>query len=118
MSKTTETIYTDFHKGRFFYSREKKIQDDWEENGENGKIQEPDSRDLHNLFVTAIENQGEDEIRIQTADKSRYQRIAGKYGIRGISLETKKVSAYEYGYIVRIKPKTLLAEADRFRCTW
>jgi hypothetical protein len=118
MFKTAASVYNDFYTGQFFYSKEKKKEDDKRKNDENGKIQEPDSHYLHNLFVTAVENLGEEEIRIHNEDVSKYRLFIDKYSIRGITIETKKVSAYQYEYLVRIKPKTLLGELDKFRCTW
>ena len=115
MNKFAEKIYIDFYKGLYFYSKEKKIEDENKENKENGKIQEPDSRNLHNLFVTPIEHYDKGELRIRTTDKSKYANLINKYALRGIRIETKKISAFEYEYMVHINTKTLLGELEKFR---
>lgn len=115
MNKLAEKIYPDFYKGLYFYSKEKKIEDERRDNKENGKIQDPDSRNLHNLFVTAIEHYDEEELQIQTVNKSKYAHLVNKYALRGIQIETKKVGVFEYEYTIHIKTKTLLGELEKFR---
>ena len=92
MFTSAEPIYADFHKGKFFYSREKKKEDDDRKNGENGKIQVPDARYLHNLFITAIVLQSEDEICIRNVNISKYRLFVDRYSLRGITIETEKLA--------------------------
>lgn len=115
MNKLSEKIYSDFHNGLYFYSKEKKKQDEDEGNKENGKLHAPEAHNLQNLFVTAVEHCNEEEVHIHSRDKSKYANLINKFSIRGIQIETKKTSTFEYGYVIHIKPKTVLGELEKFR---
>lgn len=70
---------------------------------------------LHSLLVTAANNLDRKEIRVRIAGKHKYAQAKKDCKLRGLMLQSVKISPYEYEFLAVIKPKVLLRQAEKFK---
>ena len=73
-----------------------------------------DKINLTNLFTLCINYRNKKEIILNTMDRKRFSDIKKKFKLTGLTFLTKR-ERFIYYYIIKIKPRTILNELEKFK---
>lgn len=95
-------IFKDIHKGLYFNSTKDLI------------FTVSDKKNLLNLLNLCIMFGNSKEIIVNISDKKNYSEIKKKFNLTGLTINTE-VKSFIYSYIIKIKPKKILSELEKFK---